>query len=94
MLDFVIQKNITSYAFDPRIHSEKMLDYLESNYESHAQKLTSSYSVSDRSNTLPSMEEVSNQLDYYKGKVKSEISKAKVKSGLRTNSNLLLRFPG
>ena len=31
MLDFVIQKNITSYAFDPRIHSEKMLDYLESN---------------------------------------------------------------
>ena len=29
--DFVIQKNLASYASDPRIHSEKMLNYLESN---------------------------------------------------------------
>ena len=71
-----------------------MVDFLESTLESLAQKLTTSYSVSDRSNTLTSMEDVRNQLDYYKGKVKSEITKARVKSGQRTDSNLLLRFPG
>ena len=71
-----------------------MVDHLESTLESLAQKLTTSYSVSDRSNTLTSMEDVRNQLDYYKGKVKSEINKARVKSGQRTDSNLLLRFPG
>ena len=71
-----------------------MVDYLESTLESLAQKLTTSYSVSDRSNTLTSMEDVRNQLDYYKGKVKSELNKARVKSGQRTGSNLLLGFPG
>ena len=71
-----------------------MVDHLESTLESLAQKLTTSYSVSDRSNTLTSMEDVRNQLDYYKGKVKSEVNKARVKSGQRTDSNLLLRFPG
>ena len=71
-----------------------MVDFLESTMESLAQKLTTSYSVSDRSNTLTLMEDVRNQLDYYKGKVKSEINKARVKSGQRTDSNLLLRFPG
>ena len=71
-----------------------MVDYLESILESLAQKLTTSYSVTDRSNTITSLEVVRNQLDYYKGKVKSEINKARVKSGQRTDSNLLLRFPG
>ena len=71
-----------------------MVNHLENTLESLAQKLTTSYSVSDRSNTLTSMEDVRNQLDYYKGKVKSELNKARVKSGLRTDSNLLLRFPG
>ena len=71
-----------------------MVYYLESTLESLAQKLTTSYSVSDRSNTLTSMEDVRNQLDYYKGKVKSEINKARVKYGQRTDSNLLLRFSG
>ena len=92
--DFEIKTNLASDTSDPRTHSEKMVDFLESTLESLAQKLTTSYSVSDRSNTLTSMEDVKNQLDYYKGKVKSEINKARVKSGQRTDSNLLLRFPG
>ena len=92
--DFVIKTNLASDTSDPRTHAEKMVDYLESTLESLAQKLTTSYSVSDRSNTLASMEDVRNQLDYYKGKVKSEINKARVKSGQRTDSNLLLRFLG
>ena len=92
--DFVIKTNLATSSADPRTHSEKMVDYLESTLESLAQKLTTSYSVSDRSNTLTSMEDVRNQLDYYKGKVKSELNKARVKSDLRTDSNLLLKFPG
>ena len=92
--DFVIKTNLATSTADPRTQPEQMEDHLESTPESLAQKLTTSYSVSDRSNTLTSMEDVRNQLDYYKGKVKSEINKARVKSGQRTNSNLLLRFPG
>ena len=56
--------------------------------------MTISYSISDRSNTITSIEDVRNQLDYYEGKVKSELSKARLKSGLRTDFNLLLRFLG
>ena len=92
--DIVIKTNLATSIANPRTHAEKMVDHLESNLESLAQKLTTSYSVSDRSNTLTSMKDVRNQLDYYKGKVKSEINKARVKSGQRTDSNLLLRFPG
>ncbi len=62
--------------------------------ESLAQKLTTSYSVSDRTNTLTSMNDVRNQLDYYKGKLKSEINKARVNPGLVADSDLLLRFHG
>ena len=79
--DFVIKTNLATSTADPRTHAEKMVDHLESTLESLAQKLTTSYSVSDRSNTLTSMEDVRNQLDYYKGKVRSEVNKARVKSG-------------
>ena len=92
--DFVIKTNLATSTADPRTQPEQMVDHLESILECLAQKLTTSYSVSDRSNTLTSMEDVRNQLDYYKGKVKSELNKARVKSGLRIDSNLLFRFPG
>ena len=45
--DFVVQTNLASDTSDPRTHSEKMVDFLESTLESLAQKLTTSYSVSD-----------------------------------------------
>ena len=92
--DFVVQTNHATSSADSITHSEKMVYYLESTLESLAQKLTTSYSVSDRFNTLTSMEDVKNRLDYYKGKMKLEVNKARVKFGQRTDSNLLLRFPG
>ena len=40
--DFEIKTNLASDTSDPRTHSEKMVDFLESTLESLAQKLTSS----------------------------------------------------
>ena len=59
-----------------------------------AQKLTDSYSVSDRSNTLKSMDDVRTQLDFYEGKVKSKINRTRAEAGQRTDQNILLRFNG
>ena len=56
--DFVIKTNLATSIADPGTHAEKMLNYLESTLESLTQKLTTSYSVSDRSNTLQSMSDV------------------------------------
>ena len=53
--DIVIKTNLATSIADPRTHAEKMVNYLDSTLESLTQKLTTSYSVSDRSNTLQSM---------------------------------------
>ena len=92
--EWVVKTNLAADTSDPRDHDEKMLDYLETTLESLAQKLTTSYSISDRSNTLQSMSEVREQLDDYRGRVRSKTNKARVLSGQRTDMNLLLRFPG
>ena len=92
--EWEVKTNLSSDTSDPRDHDEKMVDYLESTLESLAQKLTTSYSVSDRSNTLQSMADVREQLDEYRGKVRSKQNKVRAKSGQRTDMNLLLRFPG
>ena len=92
--EWVTKTNLAADTSDPRDHDEKMLDYLETTLESLAQKLTTSYSISDRSNTLQSMSEVREQLDDYRGRVRSKTNKARVLSGQRTDMNLLLRFPG
>ena len=56
--DIVIKTNLATSVVNPRTHAEKMVNYLESTLESLTQKLTTSYSVSDRSNTLQSMSDV------------------------------------
>ena len=56
--DIVIKTNLATIIANPRTHTEKMVNYLESTLESLTQKLTTSYSVSDRSNTLQSMSDV------------------------------------
>ena len=56
--DIVIKTNLATSIANPRTHAEKMVNYLESTLESLTQKLTTSYSVSDRSNTLQSMSDV------------------------------------
>ena len=45
--DFVIKTNLATSTADPRTQPEQMVDHLESILESLAQKLTTSYSVSD-----------------------------------------------
>ena len=45
--DFVIKTNLATSTADPRTQPEQMEDHLESTPESLAQKLTTSYSVSD-----------------------------------------------
>ena len=56
--EWKIKTNLSSDTSDPRDHDEKMVDYLETTLKSLTQKLTTSYSVSDRSNTLKSMANV------------------------------------
>ena len=45
--DFVIKTNLATSTADPRTQPEQMVDHLKSTLESLAQKLTTSYSVSD-----------------------------------------------
>ena len=89
---FEVKANLVTSEDDPRTHAAKMCDYLEATQESLAQKLTSSYSITDRSNTLRSMDEISAQLNYYKAVFNREIMKDRAKSGRRTGQNILVRF--
>ena len=89
---FEVQENLVTSSADPRTHPAKMVDYLETTLESLAQKLTTSYSVSDRSNTLRSIDEVRGELNYYKMVFRREIQKDRAKSGKRTGQNILVRF--
>ena len=89
---FELKDNLATSSADQRTHAAKMVDYLEATQESLAQKLTSSYSITDRSNTLRSMDEISAQLNYYKAVFNREIMKDRAKSGRRTGQNILVRF--
>ena len=89
---FEVKDNLATSSADQRTHAAKMVDYLEATQESLAQKLTTSYSISDRSNTLRSMEEVSVQLNYYRSVYNREVMKDRAKSGRRTGQNILVRF--
>ena len=89
---FELKDNLATSSADQRTHAAKMVDYLEATQESLAQKLTTSYSISDRSNTLRSMEEVSVQLNYYRSVYNREVMKDRAKSGRRTGQNILVRF--
>ena len=89
---FELKDNLATSSADQRTHAAKMVDYLEATQESLAQKLTSSYSITDRSNTLRSMDEVSVQLNYYRAVYNRESMKDRAKSGRRTGQNILVRF--
>ena len=89
---FDLRDNLATSSADQRTHAAKMVDYLEATQESLAQKLTSSYSITDRSNTLRSMDEVSVQLNYYRTVYNRESMKDRAKSGRRTGQNILVRF--
>ena len=89
---FEVKTNLVTSESDPRTHAAKMVDYLEATQESLGQKLTTSYSISDRSNTLRSMEEISVQLNYYRSVYNREVMKDRALSGRRTGQNILVRF--
>lgn len=87
-----VDTNLASSSADPRTHYKLMVDYLESTMESLAQKLTTAYSVSDRSNTLRSMAECREELNYNRTKYNQAIMKDRAKSGNPTGQNILIRF--
>tara|TARA_R110000744_G_scaffold281974_2_gene393738 strand:+ start:206 stop:790 length:585 start_codon:yes stop_codon:yes gene_type:complete len=89
---FEVKTNLVASSADPRSHSAKMVSHLETTLETLAQKLTTAYSISDRSNTLRSMDEVSTQLNSYRAIYNREIMKDRAKSGRRTGQNILVRF--
>ena len=89
---FEVKTNLVTSEADPRTHASKMVDHLESTLQSLAQKLTTAYSISDRSNTLRSMDEVESQLNIYRARKDREIMKDRAKSGRRTGQNILVRF--
>ena len=89
---FEVKSNLVTSESDPRSHAAKMVDHLESTLESLAQKLTTAYSISDRSSTLRSMEEVSGQLNFHRSIYNREVMKDRAKSGRRTGQNILVRL--
>ena len=89
---FEVKSNLVTSESDPRSHAAKMVDHLESTLESLAQKLMTAYSISDRSSTLRSMDEVSGQLNFHRAIYNREVMKDRAKSGRRTGQNILLRL--
>ena len=89
---FEVKDNLATSSADPRSHSAKMVDYLEATAESLAQKLTTAYSIADRSNTLKSMEETQNLLNYYRTVYNREVMKDRALSGKKTGQTILVRF--
>ena len=89
---FEVKSNLVTSESDPRSHAAKMVDHLESTLESLAQKLTTAYSISDRSSTLRSMDEVSTQLNFHRAIYNREVMKDRAKSGRRTGQNILVRL--
>ena len=91
---FEVVENLASFnRRSAKSHAGKMVGY-SGNYawKSLAQKLTTAYSVSDRSNTLRSMDEVRSELNYQKTVYNREIQKDRAKKGKKTGQNILVRF--
>ena len=89
---FEVVGNLAASSADPRSHAAKMVDFLETTLESLAQKLTTAYSVSDRSNTLRSIEDTRGELNYYRTVYNREVQKDRALSGRKTGQNILVRF--
>lgn len=89
---FEVKENLVASSADPRTHASIMVDKLETTLQSLAEKLTTAYSISDRSNTLRSMDEVESQLNVYRARKDREIMNDRAKSGRRTGQNILVRF--
>lgn len=89
-LDIIVDLDVNNV--DPREHSEKMLQKIESVLENRADADVSSYSIAGRSLTKMGPEELLSWRDYYRREVKAHKRKLDVKHGRRTSSTVLMRF--
>lgn len=89
---FEIVGNYASSTDDPASFAKTMVDNLETTLKSLSTRLTSSYSIADRSNTLTRMDDVRRQLVFYRSEYKREIMKQRALNGQPTGNNVLVRF--
>ena len=89
---FEIVGNYASSSDDPASFAKTMVDNLETTLKSLSTRLTSSYSIADRSNTLTRMDDVRRQLVFYRSEYKREIMKQRALNGQPTGNNVLVRF--
>ena len=87
-----VVSNYASASDDPASFAKTMVDNLETTLKSLSTRLTSSYSIADRSNTLARMEDVRRQLVFYRSEYKREIMKQRAINGQPTGNNVLVRF--
>jgi hypothetical protein len=87
-----VVSNYASATDDPASFAKTMVDNLESTLKDLSTRLTTSYSIADRSNTLARMEDVRNQLVFYRAEYKREIMKQRAINGQPTGNNVLVRF--
>ena len=87
-----VVSNYASASDDPASFAKTMVDNLETTLKDLSTRLTTSYSIADRSNTLARMEDVRNQLVFYRAEYKREIMKQRAINGQPTGNNVLVRF--
>jgi hypothetical protein len=87
-----VVSNYASATDDPASFAKTMVDNLETTLKDLSTRLTTSYSIADRSNTLARMEDVRNQLVFYRAEYKREIMKQRAINGQPTGNNVLVRF--
>jgi len=87
-----VVSNYASATEDPASFAKTMVDNLETTLKDLSTRLTTSYSIADRSNTLARMEDVRNQLVFYRAEYKREIMKQRAINGQPTGNNVLVRF--
>ena len=87
-----VVENYASSTADPASFAKTMVDNLQATLESLSTRLTSSYSIADRSNTLQRMDDVRRQLVFYEERYRKEIRKQRALNGQPTGANTLTRF--
>jgi len=89
---WTIETNKAASTADPRSHAKIMVDNLRDTLESLSTRLSSSYSIADRQNTLRSMRDIREQLRAVEPEYRSEIRKQRALNGQPTGQNTLIKF--
>ena len=87
-----VVSNYASATDDPASFAKTMVDNLETTLKDLSTRMTSSYSMADRSNTLVRMNDVRRELVFYRAEYKREIMKQRAINGQPTGNNVLVRF--